>query len=129
MNKCLLFLVFLIGCSPVNSQSCDLCGKWSFDRFEYAGYITTDCENTVQQFFENTYISITENTFIKTYHIDNRPTKIDNIQVLFGEYDFEAKATVFFINTNGTAMEKFYMLDSNTVYLNHDGCRFYFKRI
>lgn len=42
MNKILLFFAFLIGCSSANSQSCDLCGNWSFDRFDYAGYITTD---------------------------------------------------------------------------------------
>ena len=37
-EKSIAFFVFLIGCSSANSQSCDLCGNWSFDRFEYAGH-------------------------------------------------------------------------------------------
>ena len=44
MKKIIAFFVFLIGCSSVYSQSCDLCGNWSFDKFEYVGHITTDCE-------------------------------------------------------------------------------------
>ena len=110
MNRFLLFLVFLIGCSHINSQSCDLCGKWSFDRFEYAGHITTDCEYGAQHFYEKTSI------------------KIDSNNMIIGEYDFEENATVFFIKTDSIAPEKFYMLDPDSIYVFADGCRFYFKK-
>ena len=44
MKRLVLFCVFLIGCVPADSKSGEFCGKWSFDRFEYAGYITADCD-------------------------------------------------------------------------------------
>lgn len=110
MNKILLFLVFLVGCSSANSQSCDLCGNWSFDRFEYAGYITTDCESTAQHFYANTYI------------------KIDVRNFTVGEYDLDEKAQELFVKTEDNLTEKFYVSSKDSIYIFLDGCRFYFKR-
>lgn len=109
MNKILLFLVFLIGCSSANSQSCNLCGKWSFERYEYAGYITTDCKDTAHRFYKN--ISI----------------KTDVHNVALGEYDLDEGAQVLFIKTDTNSTEKFYMLNQDSIYILSDGCRFYFK--
>ena len=110
MNKILLFFAFLIGCSSANSQSCDLCGNWSFDRFDYAGYITTDCESTAQHFYTNTSI------------------KIDVQNVTVGEYDSDEHAQEFFVKTNNDLTEKFYLSNQDSIYILSDGCRFYFNR-
>ena len=110
MNKILLLLVFLVGCGSVNSQSCDLCGNWSFDRFEYAGYITTDCESTAQRFYTNTSV------------------KIDVQNVTVGEYDLEENAQELFVKTNNDLTEKFYLSNQDSIYILSDGCRFYFNR-
>ena len=110
MNKILLFLVFLVGCDSANSQSCDLCGNWSFDRFDYAGYITTDCESTAQYFYKNAYI------------------KIDVRNFTVGEYDSDEHAQEFFVKTNDDLTEKFYLSNQDSIYILSDGCRFYFNR-
>ena len=110
MNKILLLLVFLVGCGSVNSQSCDLCGNWSFDKFEYAGYITTDCENTAQHFYKNAHI------------------KIDVHNITVGEYDLEENAQELFVKIDDDLTEKFYVSDRDSMYVFSDGCRFYFKR-
>ena len=110
MNKILSFLLFLIGCSSANSQSCDLCGKWSFNRFEYAGYVTTDCESTAQRVYTNTSV------------------KIDVQNVTVGKYDPDENAQVFFIKSGNQIIETFYIPTPDTIYLLSDGCRFYFKR-
>ena len=52
MKRLVLFCVFLIGCVPADSKSCEFCGKWSFDRFEYAGYITADCDGMAQSYLK-----------------------------------------------------------------------------
>lgn len=110
MNKILLFFAFLVGCSSANSRSCDLCGNWSFDRFEYAGYITTDCESTAQRVYTNTSV------------------KIDVQNVTVGEYDPDEKAQELFVKTKENLTEKFYVLSQDSIYVFSDGCRFYFKR-
>ncbi len=110
MNKILLFLVFLVGCDSADSQSCDLCGNWSFDRFEYAGYITTDCKGTAQRFYTNTSV------------------KIDVQNVTVGEYDLEENAQELFVKTNNDLTEKFYLSSQDSIYILSDGCRFYFNR-
>ena len=58
MKKIITYFVLLFGCSSVYSQSCDLCGHWSLDTFEYTGHITTDCESTAQHFYKNASIKI-----------------------------------------------------------------------
>ena len=110
MKKIIAFFVLLIGCSSVYSQSCDLCGKWSFDRFEYAGHITTDCESTARHFYANTSV------------------KIDTHNVTVGEYDLDEKAQKFFVKTDDGSTEKFYMQHQESIYIFSDGCRFYFKK-
>ena len=110
MKKNVVFFAFLIGCSSVNSQSCDLCGNWSFDRFEYAGYITTDCEDTAQHFYVNTSV------------------KIDIHNVAVGNYDADEKAQELFIKTEDNLTEKFYVSSQDSIYMLSDGCRFYFNR-
>lgn len=110
MDKILLFLVFLVSCSSANSQSCDLCGKWSFDKFEYAGHITTDCESTAQHFYKNAHI------------------KIDVRNFTVGEYDLEENAQELFVKTNNDLTEKFYLSNQDSIYILSDGCRFYFKK-
>ena len=110
MKRLVLFCVFLIGCVPTDSKSCEFCGKWSFDRFEYAGYITTDCESTAQHFYANTYI------------------KIDVRNFTVGEYDLDEKAQELFVKTDDNLTEKFYVSNQDSIYILLDGCRFYFKR-
>ena len=110
MNKILLFLVFLVGCGSADSQSCDLCGKWSFDRFEYVGHITTDCEGAAQNFYKNAHI------------------KIDVRNFTVGEYDLEENAQELFVKIDDDLTEKFYVSDRDSMYVFSDGCRFYFKR-
>jgi len=110
MNKILLFLVFLVGCGSADSQSCALCGNWSFDRFEYAGYITTDCKSAAQHFYKNAHI------------------KIDVRNFTVGEYDLEENAQELFVKTNNDLTEKFYLSNQDSIYILSDGCRFYFKK-
>ncbi|MBQ7409231.1 MAG: hypothetical protein IJV03_01560 [Alphaproteobacteria bacterium] len=110
MKKIIVFFAFLVGCSSVDNQSCDLCGNWSFDKFEYAGYITTDCENTAQHFYKNAHI------------------KIDVHNITVGEYDLEENAQELFVKTNNDLTEKFYLSNQDSIYILSDGCRFYFKK-
>ena len=102
--------MFLIGCSSANSQSCDLCGNWSFDRFEYAGHITTDCANTAQHSYKNVSINL----------------DVHNITV--GEYDLDENAQELFVKIDDGLTEKFYVSNRYSMYIFSDGCRFYFKK-
>ena len=128
MNKILLLLVFLVGCGSVDSQSCDLCGKWSFDWFEYAGYITTDCKDTANRFYKNSYIEIDKTSFIKTYYTYDTQNEIKDTHIVFGEYDYDENAREFFIKSGDEIIETFYESTPDTIYLLSDGCRFYFKK-
>ncbi|MBQ6735945.1 MAG: hypothetical protein IJQ90_00460 [Alphaproteobacteria bacterium] len=110
MKKIIAFFAFLIGCSSANGQSCDLCGNWSFNRFEYAGYITTDCKSTAQNFYKNTSI------------------KIEVHNTTIGEYDPDEDAHELFVKTGDDLIEKFYVSSQDSIYILSDGCRFYFKR-
>ena len=110
MKKIIVFFAFLVGCSSANSQSCDLCGNWSFDKFEYAGYITTNCESTAQHFYKNAHIKINVRNFT------------------VGEYDLEENAQELFVKTNNDLTEKFYLSSQDSIYVLSDGCRFYFNR-
>ena len=110
MKKIIVFFVFLIGCSSANSQSCDLCGDWSFDRFEYAEHITTDCEGTAQRFYVDTSV------------------KIDVHNVTVGEYDLDENAQKFFVKIDNDSTEKFYVSGQDSIYILLDGCRFYFQK-
>ncbi len=126
MNKILSLLVFLVGCSSANSQSCDLCGKWSFERFEYVGHITTDCEDTASHFYKNSYIEIDKNSF--AYYTYDTQNEIKDTHIIFGEYDYDENAQEFFIKSGDKTIETFYKSAPNTIYLLSDGCRFYFKK-
>ena len=113
MKKIIVFFAFWVGCSSVyiqSSQSCDLCGNWSFDKFEYVGHITTDCASTAKHFYKNTSI------------------KIDINNAAGGKYDSEEKAQELFVKTKENLTEKFYVLSQDSIYVFSDGCRFYFKR-
>ena len=110
MKKFIVFFVFLIGCSSIDSQSCDLCGNWSFDKFEYAGHITTDCENTANHFYKNFFV------------------KLDVHNISVGEYDLEENAQELFVKNNDDLTEKFYVSSQDSVYILSDGCRFYFRK-
>ena len=87
MNKILLSLVLLIGCSHDDNRSCDLCGKWSFERVEYGGYTTTDCKDIAHRFYKNSYIVLNQNSFTKTYYTDGIQNENKNIQITVSEYD------------------------------------------
>lgn len=128
MNRIGVFLVFLIGCGPVGGQSCDLCGKWSFERFEYAGHITTDCKDTADHFYKNSYLVIDKDSFFKTYCTDDKHQEVKNTHIVPGEYDSDEAAQEIFIKLGGRILETFYKPTPNTLYLLSDGCRFYFKR-
>ena len=110
MKKIIAFFVFLVGCSSVYSQSCDLCGNWSFDKFEYVGHITTDCASTAKYFYKNTSI------------------KIDINNATVGKYDSEEKAQELFVKIDDSLTEKFYVSNRDSMYIFSDGCRFYFKK-
>ena len=58
MKKIVLFCVLLTGCVPTDGKSCEFCGKWSFDRFEYTDHITADCKGMAQSYYENTFVEI-----------------------------------------------------------------------
>lgn len=118
--------MFLIGCSLADSQSYDLCGKWSFERFEYAEYITTDCEDTANRFYKNTSVVIDKNSFSRTY--GKSLNEIKNTHIVFGEYDSDENAQEFLIKKNDKTIETFYKFAPNSIYLLSDGCRFYFKQ-
>ena len=84
MKRLVLFCMLLIGCVPTDSKSCEFCGKWSFDRFEYAGYITADCDGMAQSYYENTAVEINAaNIIIGVYDNDEKAQeiliKIDNL--------------------------------------------------
>lgn len=71
MKKIVLVCVFLIGYVPADSKSCESRGKWSFDRFEYAGYITADRKYVAQNLYENTSFEInSSNVTIGGFDID-----------------------------------------------------------
>ena len=110
MKRLVLFCVFLIGCSSTDSKSCEFCGKWSFDRFEYAGYITADCDLMELSYFENTAVEI----------------KAANI--IIGGYDNDEKAQEILVKKDTDTTEKFYVANPDLIYIYLDGCKFYFQR-
>ena len=110
MKKIVLVCVFLIGCSSTDSKSCEFCGKWSFGRFEYAGYITADCEYVAQNFYENTSF------------------EINSSNIAIGGYDNDEKAQEILVKKDTGTTEKFYAPNPNSIYVYLDGCKFYFQR-
>lgn len=128
MNKFFMFFMLLIGCASTNIPSCDLCGRWSFERFDYTGYITTDCEDTANRFYKNTSIIIDKNSFSKTYYTDNIQNEIIGVHIVLGEYDKDEGSQELFIKSENQTIETLYKLTPNTFYLLSDGCRFYFKK-
>ena len=110
MKRLVLFCVFLIGCVPADSKSCEFCGKWSFDRFEYAGYITADCDGMAQSYYENTGV------------------EINAANIILGGYDDDEKAQEILVKKDTDTTEKFYVANSDLIYIYSDGCKFYFQR-
>lgn len=128
MIKAVVFSVCLLGCVPAHGKSCDVCGKWSFQRFEYSGYTTTDCANTARHFYDGTYFIIDQNRFFKTYSTDSTPNEIDNVDIVVADYDSDENAQIIIVKSDSGITERFYKTESDTVYLYSDGCKFYFKR-
>lgn len=110
MKKIVLVCVFLIGCTPTDGKSCEFCGKWSFDRFEYAGYITADCDGMAQGYYENTAV------------------EINNSNITIGGFDVDENAQEILVKKDADTTEKFYVANSDLIYIHSDGCRFYFQR-
>lgn len=110
MKRLVLFCVFLIGCVPTDSKSCEFCGKWSFDRFEYAGYITADCVGMAQSYYENTAV------------------EINAANIILGGYDNDEKAQEILVKKDTDTTEKFYVANTDLIYIHSDGCKFYFQR-
>ena len=110
MKRLVLFCVFLIGCVPADSKSCEFCGKWSFDRFEYSGYITADCDGMAQSYYENTAV------------------EINAANIILGGYDNDEKAQEILVKKDTGTTEKFYVANPDLIYIHSDGCKFYFQR-
>ena len=92
MKKIVLFCVFLIGCVPADSKSCEFCGKWSFDRFEYAGHITADCDGMAQSYYENTAV------------------EINAANIILGGYDNDEKSQEILVKKKIQTQQKNFML-------------------
>ena len=110
MKRLVLFCVFLIGCVPTDSKSCEFCGKWSFDRFEYAGHITADCDGMAQSYYENTAV------------------EINAANIILGGYDNDEKSQEILVKKDTDTTEKFYVANTDLIYIHSDGCKFYFQR-
>ena len=110
MKRLVLFCALLIGCVPTDSKSCEFCGKWSFDRFEYAGYITADCDGMVQSYYKDTTI------------------EINNSNITIGDFDVDEKAQEILVKKDTDTTEKFYAPSLDSIYVYLDGCKFYFRR-
>ena len=110
MKRLVLFCVFLIGCSSTDSKSCEFCGKWSFDRFEYAGYITADCDWMAQSYYENTAV------------------EINAANITIGDFYIDENAQEILVKKDTGTIEKFYVANSDLIYVYLDGCKFYFQR-
>lgn len=125
----LLLLIFfaLTGCVKKTSQPCEFCGKWYFDKFEYDGYITTDCENTAEKLYTNSVLKLTLDKFCKINNINHSMIETDNVIINMKEikYNEEYKLT---IKKDKKVIESFYFILPDTLYQNLDGCKFYFKR-
>ena len=110
MKKIVLVCVFLIGCVPADSKSCEFCGKWSFDRFEYAGYITADCDWMAQSYYENTAV------------------EINAANITIGDFDVDENAQEILVRKDTDTTDKFYAPNPYSIYVYLDGCKFYFQR-
>ena len=110
MKKIVLFCVLLTGCVPTDSKSCEFCGKWSFDRFEYVDRITADCEGIAQRYYENTSV------------------EINSSNIVICGYDKDENAQELLAKTDADTTEKLYSPSSDSIYLYLDGCKFYFRR-
>ncbi len=128
MKKVVVFFTVLLGCIPAQGQSCDLCGKWHFERFEYSGRITTDCADTAQRFYDDTYFIIGQHHFFKTYMADNTPNEFDDVDIVGAGYDSNESTDIILVKSNNDITEKLYKTKPDTIYLDSDGCKFYFKR-
>ena len=110
MKKIVLFCVLLAGCVPADSKSCEFCGKWSFDRFEYAGYITADCDGMAQSYYQNTSV------------------EINSSNIVIGDFNVDEKAQEILVKKDTDTTEKFYAPSLDSIYVYLDGCKFYFRR-
>ena len=110
MKRLVLFCVFLTGCVLTDSKSCEFCGKWSFERFEYVDRITADCEGIAQRYYENTSV------------------EINSSNIIIGGYDNDEKAQEILVKKDTDTTEKFYSPSSDSIYVYLDGCKFYYRR-
>ena len=77
---------------------------------EYAGYITADCDGMAQSYYENTAV------------------EINAANIILGGYDNDEKAQEILVKKDTDTTEKFYVANSDLIYVYLDGCKFYFQR-
>ncbi len=118
----------LFFCLTAFAQSCDYCGTWVYDRFEYAGRITTDCDANSKWFSDDSTIVLTENSFTKSYYINIPKSTIDNVTIEMRSAEYWDDDEIV-IKKAGTEIESFLFAPPDTLYLSRDGCNFYFKRV
>ena len=110
MKKIVLFCVLLTGCVPTDGKSCEFCGKWSFDGFEYTDHITADCKGMAQSYYENTFV------------------EINGSNIVTGGYDKDENAQEILVKKDTDITETFYSTNFDLIYVYLDGCKFYFRR-
>lgn len=102
-------LCFVANHAYAGDELHDFSGKWVFDRFEYVGYVTTDCEETAARIYQNA-------------------------EVNFGNQNFDIKESgtpntyVIKVTEAGKYQETYHYAPPDTLYIFEDGCRFYFKQ-
>ncbi len=108
------------------SQKCDYCGVWNYEKYEYAGRITTNCAET-SKLFVNSSIYLDKDVVSVTYNIDNAQVRIENPEIeLLPANENNLYAIV--IKQDGIEKEKFYFISPDVLYISRDGCNFYFTR-
>jgi hypothetical protein len=127
--KKIIFLFFVtIYCAPVAGQSCEFCGEWIYEGFEYETGITTDCEGTAEEFYKGFKFNLSSNKLGLANHISSPPPYSYNSDIVFQKSKNGSGLYESVYDANSMIVGTFHLISSNILYLSQDGCRFYFIR-
>jgi hypothetical protein len=112
---------------PAIGQSCEFCGEWVYEGFEYGTGITTDCEGTAEEFYKGFKFNLSSNGLNLSYHISSPPPYSYNSDIVFQKSTEYPGSYESAYNSKNRIVGTFHLISSNILYLSQDGCRFYFK--
>ncbi|MDR1476818.1 MAG: hypothetical protein LBI17_01670 [Rickettsiales bacterium] len=130
----LLTVVFLSGFSgpafPFDYKPSEFYGLWNFDGYEYNDGITTNCENTADTYRKDSHVVIGPAYFETVNpHSDGQVRIIHNGKFVGIAIElFEDGAYRLNAHTGPYDMERFYIVSENRIYMDIDGCKFFYAR-